>query len=210
WPLIQQLEREREVLGLYVTGHPLDVYNEVVKEFGNVDTKTLAEITPDLKMNGKEFLLPCVVSGENHRMSKNGNPYGSFEVMDYKGTSSFQLFDKEYLELKSSLVKNLPIMLKIRVKDRRRPSKNPEEKFTVTYEYRAEKAELLSNVPMKMGSEIKLMVTPETLSSTATIEALMQMHKQEGVRLKVMVEDTARNMRSELESSKLKLVPDNE
>lgn len=210
WALIDQLEREKEVLGLYITGHPLDMFKEVALHFGTISSNLLNTTEWGPKHSGREFFLPCVVTDEQHKISRNGNPFGSFTVMDYKGSFNFSLFDEDYLRLKSSLTRNLAVMLRIKVRERRIPPRVPDDKPQITYFLKVEKADLLSKIPEMMVSEVMLFMRPDHLADQAIRQALLKLKSPKGHQVKVILEDKKNNLRSSLSTSTLRILPDND
>lgn len=95
WPLIELLEKEKEVTGIYITGHPLDDYALEVERFA---TCSLDEVET---RKGQPLKLAAIVSKVQHRISKKGTGWGQFTIQDFSGSLEFPLFSDDYQKFKS-------------------------------------------------------------------------------------------------------------
>ena len=95
---IERLNIEKEMVGLYISGHPLDQYKF---EINHLCTGTLGDLK-ELK-RGKELRIGGILSSVQHRVSKKGNPFGQFTLKDYNDSHTFYLFSKDYLKFKPIL-----------------------------------------------------------------------------------------------------------
>ena len=89
WNLVQRLNFERELVGIYLSGHPLDDY-KMEMTFAN----TTLEKLPDVR--NTKVKLAAFVTGAQQRVAQNGNPWGSFFIQDYTGSYEFRLFKENY------------------------------------------------------------------------------------------------------------------
>ncbi len=98
WSALEQMSQEKEVVGIYISGHPLDDFKLEIDNFGK---GTLAHVIGDLqKIKGHELSIPVICSGVQDRMTKKGNPFGILEVEDYYASHSFYVFGEDYVKLK--------------------------------------------------------------------------------------------------------------
>lgn len=101
WPAITQLGYEKDVIGFYISGHPLDEYSVEIKTFCR---NRIEEIRSNMRsFLNIDFHLGVIVSDSNHKFTKAGRPYGSIKVEDYSGTMSFSIFGETYLKYKHLL-----------------------------------------------------------------------------------------------------------
>jgi DNA polymerase-3 subunit alpha len=105
WSLTEQLDKEKEITGIYLSGHPLDHYKFEIRHYG---INTLSEYNEIKDANapnlaGKTMKLLCLVSSANHRISKQGNKFGIFTVEDYSGKSEITLFGDNYVRFSNYL-----------------------------------------------------------------------------------------------------------
>ena len=97
--LPEKLEREREVTGVYVSGHPLDGYK---LEIDNFVTCGLIDLNPE-KYGSTTLKLAGMIVDAQHRVSKNGNGWGIFTLGDYDTSIEFKLFGEDYQKFRHIL-----------------------------------------------------------------------------------------------------------
>ncbi|MFN7117742.1 MAG: OB-fold nucleic acid binding domain-containing protein, partial [Saprospiraceae bacterium] len=107
WSLLEKLEKEREVTGIYISGHPLDDYKVEIENFV---TCSLDQI--DEHKNKPQINLAGLVLKARHMVSKNGNGWGIFEIRDYNGSIEFKLFGEDYQKFKHLLEEGKALFLK--------------------------------------------------------------------------------------------------
>lgn len=99
WGVLQQLNLEKEVVGVYISGHPLDDYQIAIKRFCNC---TIADVKdPSQASKTREFKFAGMVTLADHRMSKQGKPFGIMTVEDYTESIELRLFGEDYVKFKS-------------------------------------------------------------------------------------------------------------
>jgi DNA polymerase-3 subunit alpha len=91
WSLTEKLDREKEVTGIYISGHPLDHYKFEIRHYGITTVQDFNEVKDSqlLASAGKSYKLLALVTQANHRISRQGNKFGSFVVEDYTGRQSW-------------------------------------------------------------------------------------------------------------------------
>ncbi|APG61006.1 DNA polymerase III subunit alpha [Christiangramia salexigens] len=114
WGTMEKLRREKEVVGIYISGHPLDDFRIEMNYFCNgklSDFRDLeAVVNRDLTIGG-------VVTDVQHRVSKNGKGWAIFTVEDYDESYEFKIFGEEYLRMKHFFVPNNFVHIKCFVKE---------------------------------------------------------------------------------------------
>lgn len=103
WPLVEKLNYEKEVTGMFLSGHPLDHYRFEMKYYGITPIADFNEFRDTIKLQpnaGRTFRLIALVTGAAHKISqKSGNKYGSYVIEDFSGKTDFALFSEDYLRL---------------------------------------------------------------------------------------------------------------
>ncbi len=94
WSLIEKLEKEKEVTGIYISGHPLDDYRMEVEK---LTTCTLEELE---SKKGQTVKLAGIVTLASHRISKKGTGWGIFNIQDFNSSLEFPLFSDDYMKFK--------------------------------------------------------------------------------------------------------------
>jgi DNA polymerase-3 subunit alpha len=95
---IEKLNLEKEVVGIYISGHPLDNFKFEMDSFCTAKCSQLNEIEALL---GRELKLGGIVSAVEHRTTKTGKPFGKFTLEDYNGNCTFVLFSEDYLKFRN-------------------------------------------------------------------------------------------------------------
>lgn len=101
WPLIVQLEHEKEVTGMFLSGHPLDHFKFEIKHYGITPLSEFNEFKEAVNMfpnSNRLFRLVGLVADVQHKISRNGNKYGTFVVEDYSGKYDFILWSEDYVK----------------------------------------------------------------------------------------------------------------
>jgi DNA polymerase III subunit alpha len=114
WPLIKLLDYEKEVTGMFISGHPLDNYKFEMNYYGITAISEFNEFkeTVDLQPNqGRLFRIAGMVAGAQHRISKAGNKYGVFTIEDYTSNMELMLFNDQYVKFQNYLEPGMIILL---------------------------------------------------------------------------------------------------
>ena len=112
WGTMEKLAREKEVVGIYISGHPLDDFKVEMNTFCNA---TLAHLRDLETFVNRELCFGGVVTDIQHRVSKQGKGWALFTVEDYTDSFEFRIFGEEYLKFRHFLVKNSFVFVKIRI-----------------------------------------------------------------------------------------------
>lgn len=98
WSDLERLNRERELVGIYLSAHPLDEYAVVLENVCNVHMIDLTDLTP---LQNRDLIMGGIVIGVREGYTKNGKPYGVAKVEDYSGVAEFAFFGNEWVEKKN-------------------------------------------------------------------------------------------------------------
>lgn len=104
WPVLEELNREKEVIGMYVSGHPLDDYKFEIEKFC---THSMAELEEMENLKGKEVRVAGIISSARpNRVSKSNKPFATFYLEDYSGSHEFALFSDDYAKFRGYVEQN--------------------------------------------------------------------------------------------------------
>src|SRR5690606_1690018 len=95
---LEKLNLEKEVVGIYISGHPLDNFRFEMDAFCNTLCNQLLDIE---NMIGRETKICGIVTAVEHRTTKTGRPFGKFTLEDYSGNFTFTLFGEDYMKYKN-------------------------------------------------------------------------------------------------------------
>jgi DNA polymerase-3 subunit alpha len=120
WTESERLMREKEILGFFISGHPLEKYRDEVRVFEQVNTSTLKQFR-DQKVE-----IACVVTGVSRQISrKNGSEWGRITVEDFFGTASVLAFGDVWEQYHDLLLQDAPVLLRGSVSGRDRDEDDP-------------------------------------------------------------------------------------
>jgi DNA polymerase-3 subunit alpha len=107
WADAQKLACEKEMLGFYVTGHPLDEWKEKVAELATNDSETLESLE-----RGADVTVCGIMTGLQRRRNKEGKLWASFQLEDRLGAIECLVFTTQYERLLNVLNEDKAVMLR--------------------------------------------------------------------------------------------------
>ncbi|TVR56455.1 MAG: hypothetical protein EA421_03380, partial [Gemmatimonadales bacterium] len=120
WPEQDRLTREKDALGFFISGHPLDRYHELVRAFGPANTSNLMEL------RGKEVEFACVVTKVERQLSRKDNSeWGRVTVEDFWGTAQVLGFRDSWTAARDLVVQDAAIVVRGKVSDSDRDADDP-------------------------------------------------------------------------------------
>ncbi|MBQ8888191.1 MAG: DNA polymerase III subunit alpha [Bacteroidaceae bacterium] len=109
WGDLDRLNKERELVGIYLSAHPLDEYAVILKNVCNVSMFELNNLTP---LQNMDLTMGGIVTGVREGQTKKGNPFGIARVEDYSGSFEFAFFGNEWLEKKNFFATGMFLFMK--------------------------------------------------------------------------------------------------
>ena len=114
WNSLEELRREKDVVGIYISRHPLDMFKYQLDYLCN---RKAAEFTKDFEgMENQDIRFGGMIVKMEHLTSKNGKGWGSFTIEDYSGTAEFRIFGEEYLKFRPFLSEKQFVFIKAHIK----------------------------------------------------------------------------------------------
>ncbi|NQY67215.1 MAG: DNA polymerase III subunit alpha [Flavobacteriales bacterium] len=153
WPRLEKIYKEKEVTGLFISGHPLDDYKLELKYFC---PHTVSDVIDMEKHKGRELTLGCYIGEVAHRTTKTGRPFGTFTIEDYRDTYQIALFSEDYLKLRHMLVPNAFVYIRGNVRNRFHQED--------VWEFKVNGMQLLSEVREKMTKSITIKASVDNVN----------------------------------------------
>ncbi|WP_447641371.1 MULTISPECIES: DNA polymerase III subunit alpha [Chitinophagaceae] len=160
WSLIEKLEKEKDVTGIFISGHPLDRFKFEMMHYGIM---TLAEFN-ELKAGtekkpsvGRNYRIAGLVTNAQHRLTKTGREFGIIALEDFTEKSEIALWSDDYIKFKNYVEAGLIVIVNGHFKSRYN-SDVLEFKITSLTLMEDIKKNMTQNIDIKLTSE---MVTPE-------------------------------------------------
>ena len=158
WPLIVQLDHEKEVTGIFLSGHPLDNYRFEMKHYGVTVLNDFNEFREAIKMQpnpGRPFRIVGLVADAQHRIARSGNKYGNFVIEDYSGKTEFPLFSEDYMRLTPILQQGSTVLINGYFK----PRYNKDE-----FEFKVMSVSLAETMMRNMTKQVTIESHPQNIS----------------------------------------------
>lgn len=114
WTLTELLNHEKDVTGMFMSGHPLDHFKFEISHYGIIHLSDFNEIKEAVTLQsnpGKTYRLAGLVIDAQHRVTKTGKQFGSFTLEDYSGKSEFILWSEDYARFSNYLEKGKNIFM---------------------------------------------------------------------------------------------------
>jgi DNA polymerase III subunit alpha len=122
-----KLAKEKEVVGIFISGHPMEDYSLEIESFCNANVSMIDDVESN---KSKTMAIACVVSEAEHAKTKNGDDYGRLTIEDSTGSKRLMMFQESYLKFKHFLEPNIMLVVRGMYKMRYRNSTVPEFEIT--------------------------------------------------------------------------------
>ena len=109
WSDLERLNKERDLVGIYLSAHPLDEFAVILENVCNVHMAELADLTP---LQNHDLVMGGIVTGVREGYTKTGKPYGIAKVEDYSGTAEFAFFGNEWVEKKNFFMEGMFLFMR--------------------------------------------------------------------------------------------------
>ena len=199
WPSMYKLSKEKEVVGIFISGHPLDDFRLEIESFCNGQVSMLNN--PHENLN-KEVLIAAVISDCENRMTKNNEPFGTMVVEDYTDSFKLFLFKENYLKFKPFFVPGTFVSIKGKFEIPRH-RKDPE--FVI------QTMELLHDLKEKRANTIQLKISNKKLNQIMIQDLNRLFLENEGrCAVKFVIYDPLDNLEVTLPSKNMRIDPNND
>lgn len=168
WSPLQKLKNERDLIGLFLSGNPLDPYILPLRYCCNVQLQQLQDLTPYM---GRNIIFAGMVTKVFNGMTRNNKPYGKMTIEDLTGTFEFTLFGQQYLNFSNYLKEELFLFFKAVVEKNR---------FNNQLDIQIQSISLLEDVSNHMIHEVTLNLPIESITEEFTDEFLSKIKQNPG------------------------------
>jgi DNA polymerase III subunit alpha len=194
WSLTQQLEYEKEVTGMFLSGHPLDHYHFEMKHYGVTSIADFNEFRDSIRMQsnpGRLFRVIGLITLADHRSAQNGNKYGRFTLEDYSGKTEVSLFREEYQRLSPFLTQGSAVFITGYFK----PRYNKEE-----FEFKINTVSLAETLKKNLTKQLSIEVHPQDVSKEMIdfVEKNLRNFRGGGASLRFIVKEPKNNLKISL------------
>ena len=197
WSDIEKLKYEKEVVGFYISGHPLDQYKLELENF------CTCQVDQYLDYKGKDINVAGIVSKTTVRQTKTGKTFALFSIEDYSGSIDMALFGEDYLKLAHYIRPGEFLYIKGKVQQRY----NSEDQW----ELKPVNIQLLSDIRSRLCKDLIINVDINNLktNTVAKLEDLFGTYNG-SCNVRFMFYDTMENISVEMFCRKYKVEPNND
>ncbi|MET0244392.1 MAG: DNA polymerase III subunit alpha [Flavitalea sp.] len=150
WPLVELLDHEKDVTGMFMSGHPLDNFRFEMKHYGITPLGEFNEIKDAVGLTGsagRTFRLAGLVTDAQHRLTKTGRQFGSLVIEDYSGKTEMMLWSDDYTRYAAYLEKGKNLFITGSFKPRFNK---------VDFEFKVERLVLLESIKQILTKQVIL------------------------------------------------------
>lgn len=155
WPLSVQLDYEKDVTGMYMSGHPLDNFKFEMRYYNITPLADYNEFKDAISTHAnpaRQFRVAGLVVDAQHRFTKTGKNFGILAIEDYSGKSEFMLWSEDYVRYTTYMEKGLIVMVEGGFRQRYNSDQ---------YEFKLSKIHLLETVKPTLTKQVVLDVQPQ-------------------------------------------------
>ncbi len=150
WPNATKLEKERELVGMYLSAHPLDPYYMDLTFGCNSSIKAMSEATPE---ENKEISFGGMVIEFKSLQSRYGGNFGIMKLEDYTGSTEIRLYDQQYIDFHKYGVAGTPIIIRGIYRRKYKTSKVPEFAITQMQLLSESRGQLIKGITISLNKD---------------------------------------------------------
>lgn len=169
WSDLERLNKERDLIGIYISGHPLDSYKIILE---NVCSVRMAQLEDLSSLANQDITFGGIVTSIREGQTKNGKPYGIVKMEDYSGTGEIPLFGEAWGKVKGFFSVGNSLFINARITSR--------EWQTEKFDLSIGEINFLSEVRDKLVKSITIDVKIESLTQSTSVELTSRIKENKG------------------------------
>ena len=196
WSNIERLNRERDLVGIYLSAHPLDEYSMILKHMCNTTCPELGDKEELAKKDTITF--GGVVTSVKAKFSRNGSPCGFVTIEDFTGSGELALFGEEWGKWRGALQESCTVYVTAKAQRRYRDSN--------FYELRIADIQYMQTVKDKSIDKITILINSDAIDSTMVSDLVAAVENSPGKSsLYFQIHDTEGNFQLRSKARKVEL-----
>ena len=112
WGTLELLKKEKAVVGIYISAHPLDDFKREMKYFSSATFDILSDLDP---LVNRDLSFGGIINDVEHLVTKTGKGWGKFTIEDFSDQYEFKIFGEDYLKFRHFILPNNFVRLRLRV-----------------------------------------------------------------------------------------------
>lgn len=169
WSDLERLNKERDLIGIYISGHPLDSYKIILE---NVCSIRMAQLEDLSSLANQDITFGGIVTSIREGQTKNGKPYGIVKMEDYSGTGEIPLFGEAWGKAKGFFSVGNSLFINARITSR--------EWQTEKFDLSIGEINFLSEVRDKLVKSITIDIRIESLTQSTSVELTGRIKENKG------------------------------
>lgn len=169
WSDLERLNRERDLIGIYISGHPLDNYAIILNHLCNMKAVELDNIAEHIN---KDVALGGIVTNLREGQTRTGKPYGIVRLEDYSGSGELALFGEDWARWRGYMSIGNSIFLSGHIE--------PHPWKTDIYDFRIATIEFLSDVKENRIQKLTITLHIDKLDNTVINELIALLNEKKG------------------------------
>ena len=153
WSDIERLNKERELVGIYLSAHPLDEYKIILDNFCNAKCADLADRGAALQ-DREDVTMGGIVTGIQQRFGKNNKPWGIINLEDFDGSGELVLFGEDWLNLNGKFIEGAAVYITGKMATRFQSSTQKELKVTNVELLQSLKERAIDRITISMNTDL--------------------------------------------------------
>lgn len=198
WGTVFRLNKEKEVIGIFISGHPLDDFKVEINSFCNGTVEMLNHMPQN---RGRDLHIPAIITEAEHRFTKNGDPFGTLTIEDYHDSYKLFLWRENYLKFRHFIQPGTFVAIKGKIEI---PPRRSELEFVI------HSIELLQNLKENKAKSIHLKVSSKAITHSLVMDINKLCQDNEGkCSLHFTVFDQLDDLEVRMTSKTIKVNPTN-
>jgi len=167
WTDLERLEKEKDLIGIYLSAHPLDAYKVILTHVCNTG---MADLENKEELVNRQLILGGIVTGFREGRTQNDKPYAILNMEDFTGSSDIPLFGSNYLDYSKYCKNGMYLFILATVE--------PRNKYSNTLDFKIQSIELLQDVKDKVIHKLNIFIKSDTLKNDGVLSELISLLKE--------------------------------
>jgi DNA polymerase III subunit alpha len=204
WTLTELLEHEKDVTGMFMSGHPLDHFSFELKHYGILPVSDITYLMTDEDAKpsvNRSYKISGLVTAAQERTTKTGKNFGNLTIEDYSGKLELTMWSNDYARFSPFFKTGLTLYIVGNIKPKMRY--NGPEQVQDGWEFKVTQIQMLESLRQQQTKAVEINIHPADVKPGMIDFLAGQVKKNNGqIGLKLKLRDREKNYEIELNGSK--------